>query len=340
VSSIKIGLIAMSGIRACDPELLRLGLTLPDFVERSRTIASLPSLGLLTLAAMTPDRHEIDYIGVDHVDESAVAKLLARGFDLKAISTFTAQAPEAYALADRLRAGSVRVVIGGLHATALPDEAGRHADAVVVGEGEPVWPTLLEDADQDGLRPRYSARYLAREREWDLADSPVPRFDMLDLDRYNRITIQTTRGCPWRCEFCASSILLTDRYKHKPIERVLAEVDAVVARWPRPFIELADDNSFVNLGYWRSLLPKLAERKIRWFTETDLRVGADDALLRMLREAGCVEVLVGLEATTAKLCKVSNQGETSNVSSSHIIESGFETSNATASGSTDASSSA
>jgi len=296
----RIAFVAMSGIRACDAELLELGLTLPGFVERSRQIASLPSLGLLTLAGLTPAHHDVRYHEVRDLDDDVNNRDLYDDVDLVAISTFTAQARESYVIADRFRAAGVPVVMGGLHVTARPDEALQHADAVVVGEGEAVWPDVLADAEAGRLRPRYDARAGHGGREWDLADAPMPRYDLLDMDRYNRITVQTTRGCPWRCEFCASSILLTPRYKHKPVERVLAEIDRVCELWPRPFIEFADDNSFVDRGYWYRLLPELAKRNTRWFTETDVRVGDDDRLLELMHAAGCKQVLLGLEAPTAE----------------------------------------
>ena len=134
----KIALIAMSGVRACDEDLLELGLTLPGFVERSKTIASLPSLGLLTLAGMTPERHQVTYIEVDDIHQQPD---LPDDFDLVAISTFSAQIFEAYELASQFRKKSIPVIMGGLHVTALPEEAGEHCDAVIVGEGEPVWMT-------------------------------------------------------------------------------------------------------------------------------------------------------------------------------------------------------
>lgn len=293
----RIGLIAMSGVRACDQELLRLGLTLPGFVERSETIASLPSLGLLTLAGMTPrppevplnrGGHSVTYRDIQQIEELT----LGDNFDLVAISTFSAQAPEAYRIADVLRAAGATVVMGGLHVTTLPDEALRHCDAVMVGEGELCWPQILEDAEAGELQKVYRSQ----PGEFDLRESPMPAYDLLDMDRYNRITVQTTRGCPLRCEFCASSILLTNKYKTKPINRVLAEVDAVCARWPRPFLEFADDNSFINRKHWKKLLPELAKRKVRWFTETDLSIAEDDELLSLMRESGCAQVLVGLES--------------------------------------------
>jgi radical SAM superfamily enzyme YgiQ (UPF0313 family) len=285
----KVGFLAMSGVRACDEELLRIGLTLPGFVERSETIASLPSLGLLTLAGMTPRRFECIYVEAEDARASLDSLL---DCDLVAVSFLTAQAPAAYALMDRLRAADVTVVAGGLHATVLPEEVGAHADAVVIGEGEPSWLGVLQDHERDGLKPVYDSRATP----FDLAAAPMPAYELLDLDRYNRITVQTSRGCPWRCEFCASSILLTPRYVQKPIERVLAEVDRVCALWGRPFLEFADDNSFVNKAYWKRLLPELARRRVRWFTETDISVADDPELLDLMRESGCAEVLIGLES--------------------------------------------
>lgn len=284
----RVALIAMSGVRAQDPELMRIGLTLPGFVERSKVIASLPSLGLLTLAGLTRDQHECVY---RDIKDMRAMDDLPEDFDLVAISSYSAQIGEAYALADRYRARGVPVVLGGLHVTAVPQEAARHADAVVVGEGEPVWPDVLADAERGRLRPLYRS-----DGEFDLAEAPMPAFELLDVEKYNRLTVQTSRGCPWRCEFCASSVLLSRKYKQKPIDKVLAEVDRIRDMWARPFIEFADDNALVNKRYWTELATRLTPRQVRWFAETDLSVHLDDDLLDRLRESGCTELLIGFES--------------------------------------------
>jgi radical SAM superfamily enzyme YgiQ (UPF0313 family) len=285
----KIGLVAMSGIRCYDAELMSLGLTLPGFVERSKTIASLPSLGLLTLAGMTPPEHEVRYLEVPDI---RVAETLPDDFDLVGISSYSAQIDEAYELADRFRVAGVPVVLGGPHVSVLPQEAGDHADAVVVGHGELHWQTVLADAVAGKLKPRYGSL----DDDYDFADAPLPAFELLEIDHYNRLTVQTSRGCPHRCEFCAGSVLFCHHYRQKPAAKVLAELDRILELWKHPFIELADDNSFVNRAYWLELLPEIAKRHIRWFTETDISIGEDGELLDLLRKSGCAEVLIGLES--------------------------------------------
>jgi radical SAM superfamily enzyme YgiQ (UPF0313 family) len=287
----RIALIAMSGVRAHNPELTRLGMTLPGFVERSRVIASLPSLGLLTLAGMTPDRFDVSYHEV--ADLRTLGELPE--CDLAAISSFTAQVRDGYALAERYRQKGALTVMGGLHASARPAEALKHVDAVVIGEGELSWPELLRDAE----RGRLARVYDADGRQFDLAESPMPRFDLLQPEKYNRLTVQTQRGCPWHCEFCASSVMLSPRFKVKPVKRVVEEIRAIRRAWPRPFIEFADDNTFANKRHAKSLMRAVAPEGVRWFAETDVSVADDNELIALMRDAGCAQVLIGLESPTA-----------------------------------------
>jgi radical SAM superfamily enzyme YgiQ (UPF0313 family) len=285
----KIGFIAMSGVRAHNAELTKLGLTLPGFVDRNRVIASLPSLGLLTLAGMTPSSFAVAYHEISDVKQNGFPDDL----DLVAISTFTAQFNEALTVADHYRSHGVPVVMGGITASSLVEEALHHCTSVVIGEGELLWLAVLGDFERGALQPRYVA---LQPGGFDLGQAPLPRFDLLDPAKYNRLTVQTSRGCPHRCEFCASSILLTTRYKVKPVKNVLAEIHAIKRIWPRPFIEFADDNSFVNREHSKRLLRALVPEKLRWFTEADVKVAEDDELLGLMRDSGCQQVLIGLES--------------------------------------------
>jgi radical SAM superfamily enzyme YgiQ (UPF0313 family) len=287
---VRIALVAMSGVRADNPVLTDVGLTLPGFVERGRAIASLPSLSLLTLAALTPERHEISYHEIADISQCEDPP----DCDLAAFSTYTAQVKDAYELIDRYRLMGVPTVIGGLHVTCLPEEALQHADAVVVGEGESIWPRVVSDAEAGVMRGIYGADG----DEFDLGLSPVPRYELLDPERYNRLTVQTQRGCPWRCEFCASSIMLTSRYKKKPLDKVAQEISEIKRLWDEPFIELADDNTFVDKHHGRELVETIGQFGIHWFTETDVSVADDTELLELLADSGCRELLIGLESPT------------------------------------------
>jgi len=288
----RIGLIAMNGIRIGDPGLIQLGLSSPGLRERVGALESLPSLALLTLAGMTPAAHQVDYLEVPSINSLTG---IPGPFDLVGISSYSAQIHEAYELARRLREHGTTVVMGGPHVTCLPAEAAEHCDAVAIGEGEPIWLRILGDFQQR----RLSKFYGSRASTFDLDCSPLPAFELLDASKRNRITIQTSRGCPHRCNFCASSgVVLSSRYKQKPVAKVLRELDKVRELWKRPFIEFVDDNAFVNKGYWTALLPELARRRVRWFAESDISVGYDRELLSLMRKSGCAEVLIGLESPT------------------------------------------
>lgn len=290
-------LLAMSGVRVYNEELRTLGLTLPGFIERGRLIASLPSLGLLTLAAHTPPHWDIVYRECDDLAPNAIASQAAaiaeEGFDLIAVSVLTARVLEAYPLADALRVQGQTVVLGGLHVSMLPEEALSHADAVVRGEGEVAWPVLLHDFEHGTLQPLYDAFTAPPFR---LNQSRVPRYDLLDVSRYNRLTLQTARGCPLDCAFCAASRLIST-FKLKPQLALRRELDEIFRLWPKPFLELADDNTFANKRHARMVAELLGEYGAPWFTETDLSVVDDKELLRLLAQANCAQLLIGLESS-------------------------------------------
>ena len=161
----RIGFIAMSGVRAHNPELTALGLTLPGFVDRNKIIASLPSLGLLTLAGLTPANYEVAYHEIADLKDLPELPL---DFDLVAISTFTAQFYEACEVADFYLSRQIPVVMGGITVSSLSEQTKAHCTSVVIGEGEACWPELLADFERGSLKPFYHAR-----KEFNLAEAPT-----------------------------------------------------------------------------------------------------------------------------------------------------------------------
>ena len=288
----KIGLVAMSGVRVRTAELAALGVTLPGFVRRGRVIATLPSLGLLTVAGLTPPGHEIVYLEVD--DPRALESL--PHFDLVGISSFTARIDAAYALADRFRERGVPVVLGGLHVSLLPHEALEHADAVVVGGAEDAWPRVVADAARGRLTRVYEG---ARAGVFEPGRYATPRFDLLAGRPYSRVTVQTSRGCPRACEFCAASLRITTRFNQKPVDRVIAEIRAARPHVAEPFFELADDNTFLDRRWTDEFLRAVTPEGIHYFTETDASVADDPALCDRLAASGCRQVLIGFESPRA-----------------------------------------
>lgn len=285
-----VAFVSLAGARVAEAELAALGATLPGLRRRGAAIEALPALGLLTLAGLTPGEWSRSWHEARRVDDALVEDVLAARPTLVAVSALTASVDEAYALSRALRAAGARVVLGGLHATACPDEAAREVDAVVVGEGEPVWLDVLRDAERGALAPRYQAR-----APFDLARAPLPAWSLLGPQVRPRFTLQTARGCPFACEFCGASRLLGP-FREKPDARVEAELAAIRALDPRPVLELADDNTFAGRREPGPLLDLLARAGARWFTECDWRLGERPDVLARLAASGCVQVLVGVES--------------------------------------------
>ncbi|MEN8187202.1 MAG: radical SAM protein [Bacteroidota bacterium] len=302
----KVVLIAMSGVRVYNEKLFNTGLTLPGFVDRSKVIASLPSLGLLTLAAHTPENWEVIYKELDSYSEDDITGILNEKPNIIAFSALTARIYETYKLSERFRENGITVVIGGLHVSALPDEAKDYTDIIVHGEGEITWEALLNDYENNSLKQLYSSlsepKYV-----FQIEDSKIPKYELLDIDKYNRLTIQTTRGCPHHCNFCAASRTIST-YKKKPIDLIKKDLDKIFEIWDEPFIELADDNTFVDKIWSKDLLRLFAKYKMRWFTETDISIAYDDELLELLAKSNCMQVLIGFETVNKDSLKSLDKG--------------------------------
>jgi radical SAM superfamily enzyme YgiQ (UPF0313 family) len=285
-----VELLSFSGLRVREERLAALGVRLPGLIDRATAVSQLPSLGLLTLAGMLPTDWTCNYREVDAIDDDLIQSVMEQRPNLVAMSALSASALKAYALADKLRAERLPTVFGGLHATACPDEAAKHFDSVCIGEGEIVWPQVLSDANRRTLQPRYAAVRTSNEVSW-----PMPRFELLSQRPIARWTLQTQRGCPLACEFCAASRMIS-RFREKPIAQIRKELTAICQIDPRPIIELADDNTFVGPRDPEPLLSALADANARYFTEVDWRIGERPSLARQLAASGCIQVLVGVES--------------------------------------------
>ena len=248
----------------------------------------LVGLTLPYLAALAPPEWEVRI-----VDERFEPLDLDELYDLVGISFMSHNAPRAYQIAGQFRAREVPVVVGGFHASAVPQEALAHCDAVVVGEAELVWPEVLDDARAGRLRQVYQARRLH-----DMRGLPVPRFDLLDLSRYRMpatgtyIPVQTSRGCPYDCRFCEVTRFYGRTYRFRPVEEVVREI----GRIGHSLIYFVDDNIAANRRRAQELFEALKPLNISWAGLVNMFIGKDVELLDLMVDSGCTHLNIGMES--------------------------------------------
>lgn len=260
------------------PNLLLVWPRTRDFPIYERLI---PTLTVPYLAGLTPPHWTVRFADDNYGEVEAEAA------DLVGISVNTMSAHRAYALADRFRGRGIPVVLGGWHVTFCPDEAAAHADAVVVGEADDVWCSVLADAERGTLRSRYVSR-----NDTDLARYPRVRRDLLDGRRYfTQNLVQATRGCPYRCSFCSVSTI-NPKYRRRPIADVVEEVRQLDGRT----LFFIDDNLFIHRTYTRQLFEALVPLGRRWVGEASIDLADDPALLDLAVASGMTGLLVGFES--------------------------------------------
>lgn len=217
------------------------------------------------------------------------------------ITAFTAATPRAYEIAGLYRSKGIPVVMGGIHASMCPDEAINYVDSIVIGEAESIWPKVIQDAEKNNLQKIYKGEY----RE--LTGMPVPRRDLFNKE-YIFSTVQTARGCPMDCEFCSVTAFNGQRFRRRPAQEVLAELESINNK----MIFFVDDNI---IGYGKksreiaiSIFQGMVQRKMNklWFCQVSLNF-ADDEVLLWARKAGCQMVFIGLEAENIDSLKEINK---------------------------------
>ena len=245
---------------------------------------SFPRLTLPILAALTPPEHSVRLVdeSVEDIDFEAEA-------DLVGISLLTFLAPRGYEVADRFRSRGTPVVLGGMHASALPEEALLHADSVVIGEAEETWPILLQDFEKGQLQRIYRA-----EKRPSLEALPRPRLDLLKREGYlNANCVQATRGCPFGCDFCSVTDFFGNSFRLRPVKEVVAEVAAL----PGDFI-FVDDNIAGNRAYAQELFSALIPLGKMWGSQCHLGLANDPELLSLAAQSGCTHMFIGIETVS------------------------------------------
>jgi radical SAM superfamily enzyme YgiQ (UPF0313 family) len=244
----------------------------------------LPRLGLGILAALTPASDEVIY--TDEVIRRFDLEHDVKDVDLVGITADSKTARRAYEIAHAYRRRGVKVVLGGIHPTALPDEAAHFADAVVVGEAEDLWPQLVADFKRGGLKPRYAGHWP------ELGGRPLARRDLFASKKYVPFkVVQTMRGCPYLCEFCSVSTANGTTMRFRPVEEVLAELKTLGR-----LILFADDNVMVHRKYSAELFTRMAELNKSWIGQCSLSAIRNVENVELLAKSGCKALFVGFES--------------------------------------------
>jgi len=244
-----------------------------------------PPLGLGYVAALTPDNWQIKII-----DEN-FENFQFEDADLVGITAFTSNINRAYEIAKIYKEKKIKVVIGGIHASMLPDEALQYVDAVVIGEAENIWGQVLRDFENNSLLPKYQGRTV------DLTQSLViPRRDLFNPN-YFWETIQTSRGCPLNCNFCSVSRYLGKQYRQRKAEDVLNELEGLKGN----YVFFVDDNliGYGEKAYQRAknLFRGMIDRKLnkKWWMQTSINAADDEEAIKLAAKAGCMCVFIGFE---------------------------------------------
>ena len=255
-----------------------------------------PPLGLGIVAALTPSDWSVKI-----VDENFEPFVFEEA-DFVGLTAFTAAVPRAYEIASEYRKKGIPTVLGGIHASMLPDEAIRYVDAVVVGEAEPVWPEVISDFMRGDLQQVYRAPFI------ELDNAPEPRHDLFHPG-YLFGSIQTARGCPMDCEFCSVTAFSGHRYRQRPVDNVLDELEKI----PNKMVFFVDDNI---IGYGTAaeeraicLFKGITDRKIDkdWFCQASMNFADSEDVLEYASKSGCRMVFLGVEAENVDALSQTNK---------------------------------
>jgi radical SAM superfamily enzyme YgiQ (UPF0313 family) len=246
------------------------------------TFSILPTLHARQIAAITPKNHNVHV-----VNERYETIDFNKNYDLVHINFTTSTAKRAYQIADTFKAKKIPVVLSGLHANAVPDEAITHADAVLLGRGETNWNTLLTDYEKGTLQKIYPDQPYTKNHNIPPTNIKLPGFIIT-------AAIEATRGCPYHCDFCPETNTHTNQQFYKrPIPDVIAEIKSI----PQKTIMFYDASLTIDKQYTKQLFTQMKPLKKRFFCNGNINTLASDAeLVHLSRQAGCIAWLIGFES--------------------------------------------
>ncbi len=247
------------------------------------------SLALPILAALTPDYYDIKIF-----DEELNPIPINAKPDIVGITTHTPSIQRTYQIAGMFRDRGAKVILGGPHVTYEPEEGLVHADSVVIGEAEELWGKCLADFEQGKLQEIYQS-----EQKIDFSQNVLPRWDLVDTSNVLSLSVQATRGCPYKCEFCIVSKMFGRKVRFRDIDNVVEEVAALPIR----NILFVDDNLTINKKYALELMRRIKPFEITWTCQSSLDVADDEELLKEMAEAGCRFIVLGLESVNPESIK-------------------------------------
>jgi len=244
-------------------------------------------LSVYLLAGLTPPEWDVE-IANDYTDEIDFDKK----YDLVGISATTLHSHRGFEIAGEFRRRGTKVVMGGFHPTLFTEETRQHCDAVVVGEAELVWKQLLDDLQNQRLQPVYKA-----DRFCDLVDQPVPRYDLINRGKFMNqvLPVESSRGCPFACDFCSVTQFHGNRYRHRPVQEVVRDIKASGSR----FVGFVDDNIAGKMSYSAELFEALAPLKVFWLSQVSIRLADDERVLALSARAGFRYAVIGIETLDA-----------------------------------------
>ncbi len=254
-----------------------------DIWRKRRVTFVLPKMSLAILAALTPERFDVNVTDelVDDVDFDFPA-------DLVALSTNSSNAKRAYEIAGIFRGKGASVIMGGIHPSVMPEEVLLHADSLLIGEAEEMWPIILEDFLSGKLKQRYCC-----ESYPDPSRIPSGKWELIHQRRYYvPRTFQASRGCPYGCSFCSSTQFFGTQLRCRPIGQVVAEL----RDYREKIAVFIDDNIAGHPAYAKELFSAMKPLKQRWVAQTSIDIARDSELLRLAAESGCAGLLIGFES--------------------------------------------